>query len=67
MSAGTDFICRRGAALGVTRTDENSEAICDEIFGDLKANSLIRTGDEGNGLLMHSLLLRTIGLAMPSR
>ncbi len=46
------------AALEIARPDQHSEAVRGEILCDLKTDSLIRPGDQGDGFILHSDLLR---------
>jgi hypothetical protein len=41
----------RLATLGLARPDEHDEIVLGEILGDLKADSFVGPGDQGNGLV----------------
>jgi hypothetical protein len=51
-----NLLGRSLAALGIARPDQHSEAVCHEILCDLKTDSLIGAGDEGDGFVLHSHL-----------
>jgi hypothetical protein len=48
-----NLLGRSLAALEIARPDQHSEAVCYEILCDLKTDSLISPGDEGDGFVMH--------------
>jgi hypothetical protein len=46
----------RGCGLttfGISRPDEHRKAVCHKFLGDLKADSLAGSGNEGNRFLLH--------------
>jgi hypothetical protein len=50
-------IGRSLAALEIARPDQHSEGVRREILCDLKTDSLISPGDQGDGFVLHSNLL----------
>ena len=54
------------AALEIARADEHRKAVCHELFGDLKADSLIGSGDQGDALFMHGSLLLCVDVQRES-
>jgi hypothetical protein len=57
-----DLLGRSLAPPKIARPDQHDESVCREILGDLKAYSLIRPGDQGDGLVMHDRLLMWFGV-----
>ena len=52
-----NLLGRSLAALEIARPDQHSEAVCHEILCDLKTDSLISPGDQGDGFVLHVVLL----------
>jgi hypothetical protein len=52
-----NLLGRTLAALEIARPDQHSKAVYHEIFCDLKTDSLISPGDQGDGFVLHSNLL----------
>ena len=56
MGVRPDLLGRSLAALEIARPDQHSEAVRREILCDLKSDSLIGPGDQGDGFVLHSHL-----------
>src|SRR5229473_7438755 len=56
-SVRPNLLGRSLAAREIARPDQHSEAVCREIHCDLKTDSLISPGDQGDGFVLHSNLL----------
>ena len=50
----SDGLRGRLALLEIARTDEHGEAVRREILCDLKTNSLVGPGDQGDGFVVHN-------------
>ena len=55
MRVRPDLPGRGLAALEVARPDQHGEAVRHEILGDLKSDSLIGPGDQGDGFVLHDV------------
>lgn len=53
----SDALCGCLPILEVARPDKHGEAVCREILRDLKTDSFIGPGDQGDGVVLHSNLL----------
>src|SRR5260370_4228819 len=51
------LVGRSLAAREIARPDQHSETVCREILCDLKTDSLISPGDQGDGFVLHSNLV----------
>ena len=57
----SDALRGRFPMLEVARPDEHGEAVRREILRDLKTDSFVGPGDQGDGFVLHSNLLFCIG------
>jgi hypothetical protein len=57
--AGPNPLGRDLAALEIARPDQHSESVRRELLCDLKTDSLIRPGDQGDAFVVHAILPRT--------
>ena len=55
--------CSGLAAFEIARSNQHREAVCREILCDLKTDSLISPGNQGDRFVLHSNLLRDVRLA----
>ena len=55
--ARPDLLGRGLTALEIARPDQHGEAVRHEFLGDLKSDSLIGSGDQGDAIVVHSDLL----------
>jgi hypothetical protein len=62
MGVRPNLLGRGLAALEIARPDQHSEAVCREILCDLKTDSLISPGDQGDRFVLHSNLLHDVRL-----
>jgi hypothetical protein len=53
VSVGSDALRGRLALLEVARPDEHGEAVLRQLLCDLQADSLVGSGDQGDGLGFH--------------
>ncbi len=51
--AGADLLCSSFAALQIARSEVHRHAVGDEFFCDLKADSLIGAGNQGDACVTH--------------
>jgi hypothetical protein len=62
VGVGPNLLGRDLAALEITRPNQHSQTMCGEIFCDLKTNSLVGTGDQSYGFVLHGHFSFSIGV-----